>query len=74
MHSSGDKESIGGITKRGNKNLKKCLVESAWMAIRSDTALMMNYKEYCKRMEPSKALLRALFFYLHFKMIIVYLR
>lgn len=58
VHSSGDKESIGGITNRGNKNLKKCLVESAWMALRSDTALMMNYKEYCKRMEPNKAIIK----------------
>ena len=58
VHSSGDKEIIGGITKRGNTHLKKCLVESAWMAIRSDIALMMNFKDYCKRMEPNKAIIK----------------
>jgi transposase len=58
VHSSGDKENIGGITKRGNAHLKKCLVESSWMAIRSDIALMMNFKDYCKRMEPSKAIIK----------------
>ena len=58
VHSSGDKEIIGGITRRGNTHLKKCLVESAWMAIRSDIALMMNFKDYCKRMEPNKAIIK----------------
>lgn len=58
VHSSGDKESIGGITRRGNTHLKKYLVESAWIAIRLDTALLMSYKEYCKRMEPSKAIIK----------------
>lgn len=58
VHSSGDKESIGGITRRGNTHVKKCLVESAWMAIRLDTALMMNYTEYCKRMPASKAIIK----------------
>jgi len=58
VHSSGEKESIGGITRRGNTHVKKCLVESAWMAIRLDTALMMNYTEYCKRMPASKAIIK----------------
>lgn len=58
VHSSGEKEMISGITRRGNTYLKKCLVESAWMAIRLDTALLMNYKEYCKRMEPNKAIIK----------------
>jgi len=58
VNSSGEKEVIGEITSRGNMHIKKCLVESSWMAIRRDPALMMNYKEYCKRMEPNKAIIK----------------
>lgn len=58
VHSSGDKEIIGEITNRGNKHLKKCLVESAWMTVRLDIALMMNFKDYCKRMEANKAIIK----------------
>ena len=32
------------------------LIESAWIAIRHDPALMMNYGELVKRMEPNKAI------------------
>jgi transposase len=57
-HSSGDKEIIGELTPRGNNNLKSVLVECAWIAARWDRSLNLSYHEYCKRMEPNKAIIR----------------
>jgi len=57
-HSSGEKENIGEITHRGNSFLRGALVESAWIAARLDLALNKSYHDYCKRMEPNKAIIR----------------
>ena len=56
--SSGEKERIGDITNRGNKTLKGAIVESAWMAIRSDNDLLYKYLQLTKRMEKNKAIIR----------------
>lgn len=58
MHSSGEKEMIGEITHRGNNFLRSAIVESAWVAARKDMALNKSYHDYCKRMEPNKAIIR----------------
>lgn len=58
MHSSGEKENIGPMTKRGNGYIKKALIESAWVAIRMDPALTMKYNELCMRMKGTKAIIR----------------
>jgi transposase len=57
-HSSGDKDKVGDITPRGHHVLRNALIESAWVAVRIDPALMKSYHEYCKRMEPNKAIIR----------------
>lgn len=57
-HSSGTKTNDGEMTFRGNKILKSLLIESSWIAARSDPALMMGYLSYVKRMEPNKAIVR----------------
>jgi transposase len=57
-HSSGEKENIGEITHRGNSLLRAALVESSWIAARVDLALNKSYHDYCKRMEPNKAIIR----------------
>jgi len=57
-NSSGDKEKTGGITPRSNKPLRGILIESAWMATRNDPALALAYSNLCKRMKPSKAIIR----------------
>ena len=57
-HSSGPKISDGEMTFRGQKTLKSLLVESSWIAARTDPALMMSYLGYVKRMEPNKAIIR----------------
>ena len=57
-HSSGAKSSDGEMTFRGQKTLKRSLIESSWIAARSDPALIMSYHSYVKRMEPNKAVVR----------------
>ena len=57
-NSSGHNDKTGDITPRGHKLLRSLLVEAAWVAIRNDPALMMNYLEYTKRMKPNKAIIR----------------
>lgn len=57
-NSSGEKERVGEITTRGNKFLKGAIVESSWMAIRRDPALLHKYLQLKKRMEGNKAIIR----------------
>lgn len=56
--SSGDKASNGEMTFRGQNNLKKSLIESAWIAARYDPALLKSYHELIKRMDANKAITR----------------
>ena len=57
-NSSGDNDKIGEITPRSNRQLRSMLIESSWIAIRQDPALMMRYSELCQRMEPNKAIIK----------------
>jgi transposase len=57
-HSSGDNEQIGEISPRRNIHLRSGLIESSWIAVRIDPALSRAFSEYCKRMEPNKAIIR----------------
>ncbi len=57
-HSSGEKDVIGDITRRGHGVLRAALIESAWIAARLDPALSKSYHDYCKRMESNKAIIR----------------
>jgi len=56
-HSSGEKEIKTGITKRGNKYLKKIIIEISWVAIRKDRTLLSLYTKLTKRMRGSKAII-----------------
>lgn len=49
---------VGDITKRGNRILKRCLIESSWVAARTDPALMIKYNQLCSRMNGNKAIIR----------------
>lgn len=55
---SGDKKVSNGVTVRSNNSLRVALVESSWVVIRKDPAMLMKYKEYCKRMDKNKAIIR----------------
>jgi len=57
-NSSGENEKTGSVTSRSNGYLRSLLIESAWVAARTDPALSMAYHKLCKRMKPSKAIIR----------------
>lgn len=57
-NSSGETEKIGRITPRKHNVLRAAIIESAWVAARTDPALLKCYHNYCKRMEPNKAIIR----------------
>ncbi len=57
-NSSGDKELVGEITSRGHSRLRTAVVESAWITIKNDPALLMAFAKLCKRMDANKAIIR----------------
>lgn len=57
-HSSSDNEKVTGITPRKNHRLRTILIESAWTAIRCDSALMKAFLQYANRMDRNKAIVR----------------
>lgn len=56
--SSGEKEKVGEITYRAHDIMRKTFIESAWIAIRMDSTLLMTYQNLVKRMNPNKAIIR----------------
>ena len=58
VNGSGEKERVKGLTKRKNKYLRNLLIQSAWVAIKTDPALTMAYSDYLKRMDSKKAIIR----------------
>lgn len=56
--SSSDTEVVRGVTPRANPYLRRAIIESAWVAIRNDPALMLKYKQYRIRMNENKAIVR----------------
>jgi transposase len=55
---SGERNVVLNITSRTNRFLRVALVESSWQVIRKDPALLLKYKQYCKRMHKHKAIIR----------------
>lgn len=51
-HQSGNKDPECSLTYRSNKYLRTALVESAWMALRYDPALMKYYKDRVVKHKP----------------------
>jgi transposase len=56
--SSGETDQKAGITKRRNAQLRGILIESAWVAVRKDPALMMTFNTLCKKMPKNNAIVR----------------
>ena len=56
--SSGENDITTGITPRRNGRLRSALIESAWVAIRNDPALLSSYQSLTKRMPGNKAIVR----------------
>lgn len=57
-YSSGDREVVGKMIKRGRKALKIIIIESAWTAARQDPALAFRFNELCNKMAKNKAIIR----------------
>ena len=58
VNSSGQRESIGGITQRHNHYLRPVIIQCAWIAARQDPGLFRHYNRLCQRMKASKAIVR----------------
>jgi len=56
--SSGEKERTGDITPRGHNVLRTAIIESSWIARRTDPSLMRSYLSYIKRMDQNKAIVK----------------
>jgi hypothetical protein len=50
-HSSGESENRGTLTVRKHRQLRSDLVESAWVAKRTDPAMALYFQEQIKRKE-----------------------
>jgi len=57
-NSSGETDQQTGITKRRNAQLRGILIESSWVAVRKDPALMMTFNTLYKKMPKNKAIVR----------------
>jgi len=55
---SGDTKRDKGLTHRRNTYLREALIESSWVLIKKDPAMLMKYKDYCKRMHKNKAIIK----------------
>jgi transposase len=58
LDSSGEKEKKTQITHRSNNYLREAIIESSWVIIRKDAAMLMLYKTYCARMNENKAVIK----------------
>ncbi len=56
--SSGENNITKGITHRSNHHLRTAIVESSWVIIRKDPAMLHLYKKYCAAMVPNKAIIK----------------
>ena len=57
-NSSGETDRKTGITNRRNAQLRGILIESAWVAVRKDPALLMAFTTLCKKMPKTNAIVR----------------
>jgi len=55
---SGERETEGPITPRRSRQLRRILVESAWVAARNDLALREAFARYTERMTRQNAIIR----------------
>jgi transposase len=58
IYSSNDKTVVLGISQRGNLFLRDAIIESSWILIRKDPAMLMKYNDYRSRMSSNKAIVR----------------
>ena len=56
--SSGEKDNTTGITDRRNPGLRVMMIESSWVAVRKDPALVMTFNRLCKNTTKTKAIVQ----------------
>lgn len=56
--SSGEGQHQTGMIGRGHGYLRAILMESAWVAVRKDPALMMAFQKLCSRMKKQRAIVQ----------------
>jgi len=57
IYQSSDNKINLGLTKRSNRQLRSLLVESSWVAVRTDMALQQYYRKHAHK-EPNKAIIK----------------
>ncbi len=55
---SGETKRNKGLTHRRNMFLREALIESSWVLVKKDPAMLFKYKNYCKHMHKNKAIIR----------------
>jgi len=55
--SSGEKDTTTGITNRRNEFLRHLIIESSWIAVRKDPALLMAFERLSKNMPKTRAII-----------------
>ncbi|MEI7960540.1 MAG: IS110 family transposase [Chitinophagaceae bacterium] len=55
---SGETKRNKGLTHRRNNFLREALIESSWVLVKKDPAMLLKYKNYCKHMHKNKAIIR----------------
>lgn len=58
LNQSGETNRVGKMTKRGKSELRRSIIESAWIAIRHDPVLASTYEELKKRKNSNKAIVK----------------
>lgn len=58
ISSSNDCIVVKGMSRRGNEFLQQALIESSWILVRKDPAMLLKYNQYRKRMNKNKAIIR----------------
>jgi transposase len=58
LHGSGEDEREGGLTPRRSRQMRRILIESAWVAVRRNAELMASFDQLCVRMKPNQAIIR----------------
>jgi len=56
--SSGETQSPGDLSRRGNRHLRYLLIESSWIAVRKDPTLAAAFNKMCLRTVKTKAIVK----------------
>lgn len=57
-HSSGERETVMGLTHRGHHKLRETLIEVSWVAVRLDPAMTLYFERLAARMKKNKAIIK----------------